>query len=671
MRKKRILFHSDFALVKTGFGRVMKTLLSYLYKTKKYEIHHVCCGISDNAPELQATPWKSYGAVSSNPQKLQQANADPHLSRTIGYGSQTIDEYIKTIKPDVYIGVQDFWGVDFSIDKNWFSKVTSCIWTTLDSLPILPSAVKRAKDIKNYWVWSNFAEKALHKLGHNHVETVHGPLECQSFYKLSEDRRKEIRAKNNLPQDAVIIGFVFRNQLRKLVPNLIEGYKLWKSRHPEIKNTYLLLHTSFSEGWNIKSQCDQHEVDTKEILTTYVCARCGEYEIKSFDDRDQKFEIGESGFFKLDKDGQKIEKPLVAEGKNCPFCGSKESQKTTSVGLGVTESQLNEVYNAMDVYVHPFTSGGQEIPIQEAKLAELITLVTNYSCGEECCEDEAYSLKLEWDKYLEHGTEFIKASTKPSSIADQLDVFLKMPIEQRKKWGEKAREWAIKNFSIESVGQKIENFLDNSVLLDENDLSNFSQKQLRNQNPKAAINQSLSNRDWIKSLYKEILDREVADDDEGLLYWMGVLSKNAPRDQVENYFRHVAQKDIDEASDNQENKNIFDNFIVKNSKKKLLYVIPKSIGDCFLSTAVIASLRKLYDDKSWDLYVSSEEKYKQIFDGNTNITNWIPYSQEMENHMLMEGSGEHNGWFDICFTPHISTQRSMNYIHNGINKLLL
>ena len=103
----------------------------------------------------------------------------------------------------------------------------------------------------------------------------------------------------------------------------------------------------------------------------------------------------------------------------------------------------------------------------------------------------------------------------------------------------------------------------------------------------------------------------------------------------------------------------------------MLYVIPKSIGDCFLSTAVIASLRKLYDDKSWDLYVSSEEKYKQIFDGNTNITNWIPYSQEMENHMLMEGSGEHNGWFDICFTPHISTQRSMNYIHNGINKLLL
>ena len=39
----------------------------------------------------------------------------------------------------------------------------------------------------------------------------------------------------------------------------------------------------------------------------------------------------------------------------------------------------------MDVYCHPFTSGGMEIPIFEAKLTELVTLVTNYSCGEDSC----------------------------------------------------------------------------------------------------------------------------------------------------------------------------------------------------------------------------------------------------------------------------------------------
>ena len=670
MRKKRILFHSDFALVKTGFGRVMKTMLSYLYKTKKYEIHHVCCGIYQNTPELESTPWKSHGAISSDPKKAHQASTDPSASRIAGYGGQTIDDYIKSIKPDIYIGIQDFWGVDFSIEKNWFNKITSCIWTTLDSLPILPSAVKKAKDIKNYWVWSNFAEKALHRLGHTHVKTMHGPIESDYFYKLSNEQRKELRKKNNIPEDSVIIGFVFRNQLRKLVPNLMEGYKIWKDRHPEIKNTYLLLHTNFSEGWNIKSQADRNGIDTREILTTYICQNCGKYEVKSFDNKEDQYERNEDGSFKLNKEGQKIESKILVEGKNCGLCHAKASQKTTSVALGVTEDQLNEVYNLMDVYVHAFTSGGQEIPIQEAKLTELITLVTNYSCGEECCEKEAYSLPLEWDKYFEHGTEFIKASTRPRSIADQLDFYIKMTQDEKNEWGKKAREWTINNFAIQNVGKKIEKFIDESPLINEENESNFLQKEDAQHNPLAIIDGNLPNNEWVKSLYKNILTRGVEDDDDGFLYWMEQLSKNIRRDQIENYFRHVAQKDVNEKSI-ATNKNPIDNFIVENSKKKLLYVIPKSIGDCFLSTAVISSLRKIYDFENWDLYVSSEPKFKSIFDGNKNITNWIPYMPEMENHMLMEGIDGHNGWFDICFTPHISTQRSMNYIHNGVNKLLL
>ena len=84
---------------------------------------------------------------------------------------------------------------------------------------------------------------------------------------------------------------------------------------------------------------------------------------------------------------------------------------TTNIKAGVNESQLNEIYNLMDVYCHPFTSGGQEIPVQEAKLTELITLVTNYSCGEDCCGPDTGGLALDWAEYREPGTQFIKAST--------------------------------------------------------------------------------------------------------------------------------------------------------------------------------------------------------------------------------------------------------------------
>jgi hypothetical protein len=151
---------------------------------------------------------------------------------------------------------------------------------------------------------------------------------------------------------------------------------------------------------------------------------------------------------------------------------------------------------------------------------------------------------------------------------------------------------------------------------------------------------------------------------------MQELSKNTPREQIENYFRHVSRNDI-EKENQKNNKSSIEDLIDENDKKKILYVMPRSIGDCFLSTAIFQSLREIYPQEDWDLYVSSEPEFKSIFNGNKNITKWIPYYSEMEDHMRMEGNGEHKGWFDICFTPHISTQRSMNYIHNGINKLLM
>ena len=38
---------------------------------------------------------------------------------------------------------------------------------------------------------------------------------------------------------------------------------------------------------------------------------------------------------------------------------------TSNIQHGVNEYQLNHIYNLMDVYCHPFTSGGMEIPIFE------------------------------------------------------------------------------------------------------------------------------------------------------------------------------------------------------------------------------------------------------------------------------------------------------------------
>ena len=366
MRKKRVLIHSNFCKMFTGFGKHKKNLLSYLYKTGKYELIELSNGYTWSSDQLQYTPWKGYGTLPDDPEIQKEIAVDERRKNLAGYGTEMIDHAIKELKPDIYLGIEDVWAFTGFFDKPWWNKVHCIVHTTLDSLPILPEAVSAAEKIKHYYVWASFAEKAMKKLGHDHVKTVHGILDTTSFYKLPDESRAKLRKHFNLQND-YIIGFVFRNQLRKSVPNLLDGFKLFYEANPNLK-AKLLLHTYWSEGWDILKLLKEKNIDNSKILTTYYCKQCYSYHIK----------------------------PFSAHVIKCDSCKHPNSCETTNVKNGVNEQQLNEIYNLMDVYCHPFTSGGQEIPIQEAKLTELITLVTNYSCGEDCSTEESGGFPLDW-----------------------------------------------------------------------------------------------------------------------------------------------------------------------------------------------------------------------------------------------------------------------------------
>lgn len=634
MRKKKILVHGDFSLAKTGFGRNNRLLLSYLYKTGKYDLVNYCCGAPWSSPDLKRTPWKSLGSIPDDQNEinafLSQFQADnghrESEARKLGYGDYYLNRAIEQERPDVYFGVQDFWGVDFAIDKQWWDKITSVIWTTLDSLPLIQSAIDKASKIKNYWIWSDFATKEMHRLGHTHVKTIHGILDEKEYSPLSDENKANQRAAFGIEQDAFIIGFVFRNQLRKSVPNLINGYKLWKQKHPD-KKSYLLLHTHFQEGWNIPQLCKRYSVSEEEILTTYVCRACRAFEVKKFTGHDLK----------------------------CRFCGCPNGQITTNVSVGVTESQLNKVYNLMDVYCHPFTSGGQEIPIQEAKLAGLITLVTDYSCGEELCQDGSGSIPLNWTTYWEIGTEFEKASTCPVSIAEKIEEVYSMPKEERGNRGKISREWVIKNYSVESVGKIIESFLDSCPLIEHT--SNITQPEPKD--PNAAIPVIEDNKEWVKTLYKNILKMDVSDEDQGLNDWLKGLEQGRPRQDVESFFRNTAQQEMAKTTRVE-----LSHFLAADDEgRRLIYVMPESIGDVFMSTALFNSIAELYPNHN--LYVATKPENFDVLKANPHIFKVIPYTTQMESLLFLEGAGNHKGFFEIAFLPFATTQRFLTYLHNG------
>ena len=269
--KKKVLFHSNHSKAFTGFGKNAKNILCYLHKTGKYDIVEASNGIISGHPALSAMPWKTIGTIPANPQVRQELQRDAKKNRSMGYGGALIDEIIKEERPDIYIGAEDIWAFENYSERKWWNKISCMIWTTLDSLPILSGALKLAPKTEHFCTWASFAQKAMHEAGHTQVKTLRGCLDTDKFFKLTSDNCKTLRKQHGLVNNFVI-GFVFRNQLRKSVPNLLDGFKLFTDKNPTAQ-AKLLLHTNWSEGWDIPSLASEKEISPHDIVTTHLCKK--------------------------------------------------------------------------------------------------------------------------------------------------------------------------------------------------------------------------------------------------------------------------------------------------------------------------------------------------------------------------------------------------------------
>ena len=156
--KKKVLFHSNFHRAFTGFGKNAKNILRHLYKTGKYEIVELGNGLPVDSKADEVSPWKLINSLPPQ-EKIQEWATSEDKKRQVGYGGAMIDEAIRTEKPDVYIGAEDIWAFGGYWNKIWWDKITCAVWTTLDSVPLLPLAIEAAPKIKNYFTWASFAEK--------------------------------------------------------------------------------------------------------------------------------------------------------------------------------------------------------------------------------------------------------------------------------------------------------------------------------------------------------------------------------------------------------------------------------------------------------------------------------------------------------------------------------
>ena len=106
------------------------------------------------------------------------------------------------------------------------------------------------------------------------------------------------------------------------------------------------------------------------------------------------------------------------------------------------------------------------------------------------------------------------------------------------------------------------------------------------------------------------------------------------------------------------------------SSKKILFAMPQSAGDVFLSTSLFRSMQETYPE--YNIYVATGDQYKSLLDDNAYVYKVLSWHDCMVAQAIMIGSGVWKGFFDIFFTPFITTQtKFMNYVRNGQDRIAL
>lgn len=623
-RKKRVLINTNYSKMFTGFGKNAKNLLSYLYSTGKYELFEYCAGMQWSTPELKLQPWRANGTLPDTQHEINEINKDAVRARNASYGEYNMERAVQDFKPDVTLHIEDSWGVTFNSSKNFWGKIPSVYWVTQDSLPLINP--DDAKKTPHYWCWSSFATNELHRLGSTNAKTQYPLVDLTNFKILPDSKKSEIRKRFNIPEQVFIITQVARNQLRKLFPAQVEAYAMFKRQNPQIPSILLFV-TNFTEGWDIPRLAQQYGVPPQEIWCAYVSHETGDYVLAPYQGNDQ----------------------------SCPWTKKEKRMHTVSVVKGVTEEALNEIYNISDVLSHPATSGACELPLVEAAAAGKIILTPDYSYGEDVIKFNKGAIAMEWAKYPEIGTQFIKASPQPFGIAKLFKKVYDMPKKRRDELGLLSRQWAQENYDMAVNGKKIDEFLDSIPFADWDKIS-LSTPLKDDKFPMPA--DTLSDADFITALYIGVLKSTPETvDKKGHSDWMASLKAGQPRKAIYDYFIQVARQDNAKVVAPQDVWSLVDK---TTGRKRILLVIKESLGDCLMITQLFESLHEQYPDH--DLYVGVDPKFAEVFVGNKHIFEILDYQPFMEQEMTCSGAGQTEALFDVYLHPAVLSQRHLGYL---------
>lgn len=353
---KRLLWLSDSPFLRTGYSCVSRNVLNGLTRKHGWD----CAQLA----------WTYVGANISPPVKL--ADSNEVLDFNILSGSHQerckdiCDGVAKSWNADVFCILFDlFMCYPWLLEKNFPCK--TAFYFPSDGEGTLPHGTdKILRKVDLPIAMSKFAQRQAIEKHNVRVEYVPHGIDPKYYHPLTPEQKKAARAKWGVPQDAFIIGNVFRNQPRKNQGALITTFKRVADKIP---NSFLFLHADrFDQAANMDLQtvANMHGVGHRVIWSkgmNWYNSLPTEYVNEIYNCLDLKLDTtsGE-GFGLTTIEGQATELPTIitdfttSEELIGDDCGIRIPVASTCVGTwGVERSFIDEEKAAeaiMWVYEH-------------------------------------------------------------------------------------------------------------------------------------------------------------------------------------------------------------------------------------------------------------------------------------------------------------------------------
>lgn len=463
--KKKILFCTESSHIKSGFGNFSRAIISRLY-TDGYDVAELSCYRSYDQPKTE--PWKIYpAAITKNHPNYQNYIADSNNQ----FGNFVFNFVLLDYQPDIVIDFRDFWMFAYQEVSPLRQFYHWLVAPTIDSVPLLLNTIINLSNADTVLTHTGWAGEQIKKIDVNNNINIGGVLSDSVDTNIFKPTHSvDIRKKYNIPEDIFVIGSVFRNQKRKLLPDLLSVTKtlLEKNNKPIL----LYLHTSYPEkdGWNLPELLMEYNL-INHVLLTYKCSKCNNIDIKKFQYK-----------------------------SICKRCGSINS--LVSVTNGTTPEELCEIYNIFDVYIQYAICEGFGIPQVEAVACGIPLITINHGAMGEIGNNLGAFMVDPITSFRDNDTNAVRVYPNNNQTINILQSLIKKHKNELKAIGENSRKLLNTKYSWDMTASALKSTIDNIQLTN---LQGKWDSPVRPHNVSNDINFNGNNYEFVKHVVMDII----------------------------------------------------------------------------------------------------------------------------------------------------------------------